>query len=219
MEIGKEGCIWVKIMISSKTISDVYPLTLADTLNSRFRKPLVQVTEVLEPIKEDEIFRKQLDKFIFPDGRSGEWWIEDRLKALLTEKGEYWARVHENGKFDYVVSALQGMTRGSFPRWNANRLVIPLFKDSDLHKSRMPIPPCLISLDFHPIRDKLTLVGIFRAQYTDAKGYGNILSLCYLLKHVCDETGFKPDRVYNVVNKPILKYSESVVRRFLYALQ
>jgi len=212
-------------MISGNSISDVYAQMLANTLHKHLRgEPLIQVTEILKPIidgsiNENEMFRKKLDNFVFPDGKTGKWWVEDRLRALFNEKGEYWNRLHKNGCFDYIISALYQMKKGFFPRWNANRLITTLFDSSiDLHKSRMPTPPCLITLAFHPIKDTLDLIGTFRAQYTDAKGYGNILSLCHLLRHVCDRTEFHPNRVYNIAYKPILKYPESTARKLLYTL-
>ena len=213
-------------MISSDSVSDVFVQALANTLRRPLvGEPLIQVTEILRPVvdgcvNENEAFRKKLGSFVFPDGRTGEWWIQNRLKAVFDEKGEYWNRLHRDGGFDYIVSALYQMKKGFFPRWNTNRLIISLFDSSlDLHKSRMPTPPCLITLAFHPVRDTLDLIGTFRAQYTDAKGYGNMLSLCHMLRHVCDRTEFHPNRVYNIAHNPILKYPKSTARKLLYTLR
>ena len=97
--------------------------------------------------------------------------------------------MHREGQLEYVVSALKGMRKGSVARWNANRLIVTLFNQSeDLHNSRALTPPCLISLSFYPVRQDLTMVAIFRDQCTDTKGYGNLLSLAMILKQVSHQT-------------------------------
>lgn len=204
-------------MILGSSVSETYIGMLQKTLS----QPSFVQTAMVQPISRDfhDIARMAFEEFEFPDGRFGTWWIEDRLKALFDEKGEYWKPLRREGQFDYVLSALKGMTEGTMPRWNANRLVLTLFKPSDLHKSRCPIPPCLINLSFYPVRQKLTLIANFRAQYTDAKGYGNLLSLAMLFLDVCDKTGFTPNRLYSIAQKPILKYSRSTGKKLLIALQ
>jgi len=203
-------------MIIAESISKAYIGMLQDTLRN---SPFIQTT-LLQPISyNSDKIRECFNAYKFPDGRTGEWWIEDRLKALFNENGEYWKPLHREGQLDYVVSALEGMTEGTMPRWNANRLIINLFDPKiDLHKSRCPTPPCLINLSFHPVKQSLTLIATFRAQYTDAKGFGNLLSLAMLLKDIADKTGFHPSKLYSIAHKAILKYPQSVAKGLLHSL-
>ena len=204
------------------SISDAYFSMLRSTLRE---SPFMQITAVTQPILGDHVnnsvsFRTAFEDYTFPDGRRGEWWLQDRIKALFDVKGEYWKPMHREGQFDYVISALKGMTKGAIPRWNANRLILSLFDPKgDLHVSRAPTPPCLISLCFYPVKQRLTLIATFRAQYTDVKGYGNLLSLAMLLKKVSEETGFVPVKLVSVAQKAILKYPKSVGKDLLSKLR
>lgn len=198
-------------MIIGTSISEAYIDMLKNTLR---KSAFMQVTSVRlseDSLKSDSV-KSAFENYVFPDGRSGRWWIEDRLKAVFDSKGEYWEPIHRDHQFDYVVSALRGMANGSVPRWNANRLIITLFSPSNLHIARAPTPPCLINLCFYPIRQTLSLIGTFRAQYTDAKAYGNLLSLAMLLKDVAEKTGFTPFKLYSVAQKAILKYPKSTAK-------
>ncbi len=201
-------------MILGASISEAYVGMLKHTLT---KSPLMQVTMV-QPVSNflmDDV-RKTFEQYVFPDGRTGKIWIRGRLEALFDENGEYWKPMRRAGQFHYILSALRGMTKGTMPRWNANRLVISLFNPKeDLHKSRCPTPPCLITLSFHPIRQDLTMIATFRAQYTDAKGYGNLLSLAMLLVQICETTGFKPFKLFSIAEKAILKYSKSTAKDLL----
>lgn len=198
------------------SVSDAYFSMLKNTLRE---SPFMQVSEVMNPILGDKInndaaFELAFQSFKFPDGRYGASWIRDRILALFDEKGEYWKPLHRFAQLDYAVSALDGMRKGNVPRWNANRLIITLFDPSqDLHNSRAPTPPCLISLCFYPMKQKLTLIATFRAQYTDAKGYGNLISLAMLLKDVSEKTDFVPFKLYSVAQKAILKYPQSTAKQ------
>lgn len=199
-------------MIIGTSISDAYISMLRSTLR---RSPFMQVT-VVQPVSISDDVKTTFESYMFPDGRSGRWWIQDRIKALFDKKGEYWKPIHRDGQLDYVISALKGMTKGTVPRWNANRLVITLFSPKDdLHISRAPIPPCLINLCFYPVKQRLTLIANFRAQYTDAKAYGNLLSLAMFLKKISEETGFTPFQLFSIAQKAILKYRKSVGKDLL----
>jgi len=181
----------------------------------------MQVTNVTFPIAEGNVntgpeFHRYFEGFKFPDGRTGRWWIENRVNALLRQGGEYWDLIRRNGQWTYLIAALKGMIAGTMPRWNANRLLITLFDpEKHLHKSRAPTPPCLVTLDFKPVRDQLTLIATWRSQYTDTKGYGNLYSLALLLLQVSEMSGFKPGELYSVANKPILRWSPRKVGRSL----
>jgi len=199
-------------------VSSAYVSSLWHTLN---QEGLAQVTRVKQPIIEsrvniDQVFNSKYENFNFPDGRTGAWWLQDRLNALLRQEGEYWRPMRKHAQYDYVIKVLKGIRKGDIPRWNSNRLFMTLFDPSkDLHVERAPTPPCLVTLDWKPVRDQLSLVATFRSQYMDAKAYGNLLSLAYLLLEVSEKTGFKPAELYSVAHKPILKYPVKVVQSML----
>jgi len=203
-------------MIVSSSVSDGYVDMLRDTLRN---SPFMQVTMIQPVVEGSASVRTAFEDYEFPDGRTGKWWIENRIKALFDAKGEYWEPLHRNDQFEYVISTLKGMQQGIIARWNANRQIISLFNPTkDLHTSRAPTPPCLISLCFYPVQQALTLIATFRAQYTDAKAYGNLLSLVMLLEKVSKETGFKPLRLYNIAQKTTLKYPKSIGKELLQRL-
>lgn len=203
-------------MIFGESVCDAYCGMLKSTLEGSL---FLQVTMVQPVVEGPQCIRAAFESYEFPDGRTGKWWIEDRIKALFDEKGEYWRSMHREGQFDYVISALNGMTNGTMPRWNANRLIISLFDPKmDLHKSRAPTPPCLINLSFYPVKKTLSLIATFRAQYTDAKGLGNLLSLAMLLKDVSEKTGFHPSKLYSIAQKVTLKYPTSTAKNLHHQL-
>jgi len=209
-------------MITDPTVTGAYLGMLADTVREGYS--FMQVAKVTNPIDGDRInvdphFGFKLQNFTFKDERTGMEWLEDRIRAMFNEGAEYWNPIRRDGQYDYVINALKGMIEGTMPRWNANRLIISLFDSTkDLHKSRMPTPPCLIQLCFYPVKKDLSLIATFRAQYTDAKGYGNLYSLAMLLQKICEETGFRPRHLFSVAQKAILKYPLKEARRFRYAL-
>ena len=209
-------------MITDSTVSGAYLGMLADTVREGYS--FMQVANVTTPLDGDRInvdpsFGYKLLNFTFKDERTGMDWLEDRVRAMFNEGGEYQDSIRRDGQYDYVLDALKGMIEGTMPRWNANRLIISLFDSrKDLHKSRMPTPPCLIQLSFYPVKQTLSLIATFRAQYTDAKGYGNLYSLAMLLQKVCEETGFTPKHLFSVAQKAILKYPIKEAKRFRYAL-
>ena len=98
-------------------------------------------------------------------------------------------------------------------------MIISLFEPKDLHRSRSPTPPCMISLCFYPEKEDLSLIATFRAQYTDAKGFGNLYSLATLLQRTASATGFNPAVLYNVAQKAILKYQKFFARQFYLSLR
>ena len=206
-------------MIQRSSISDAFLDMLTDTV--RNLPPFMQVAKVTYPVLKGDIntapgFHDRLKDFTFSDNRTGHDWLDDRIRALFEEGAEYWKPLHRDGQYEYVVEALKGMTAGTMPRWNANRLIVTLFdSEKDLHKTRMPTPPCLVMVSLHPEKQDLSLVATFRAQYTDAKGYGNLYSLAMLLQRICEDTGFKPKHLYSVAQKAILKYNKGEARSFL----
>lgn len=211
--------------VEGYSVVDVYVDMLADTLKNR-SDPFNQVAHVKMPVKDGEVFAGPLSltsllrQFEFDDGRTGKWWERDRMEALFKPGGEYYAAIRKNAQFNYVGMTLKAMIEEGSPRWNANRLIVTLFDPTrDLHLSRAPTPPCMVNISFHPVRDTLGMTVTFRAQYTDAKGYGNLLSLAFFLLAVCKHTGFKPGSLYSIAHKTILRYSRKEATRFLDALE
>ena len=115
-------------MIVRESISEAFSEMLRSTLQEG---PFMQVTRVSIPVWKGEVnespaIRRAFDEFQFPDGRSGSWWIEDRIKALFATDGEYYEPLRRGGQLDYAVSTLEGMREGSVARWNANRTTYSL---------------------------------------------------------------------------------------------
>lgn len=202
-------------MINRASITEAYMEMLRTALEGN---TFMQVTKVYDPIVRgvvnvDEKIQAAYESFTFSDGRTGDFWIKNRIEALLEENGEYWVPMRREGQLDYVLVALKGMKEETVARWNANRLLITLFDPSkDLHTSRAPMPPCLISIGLYPVRNELTMIATFRAQYTDIKGYGNLLSLAMLLKQICEYTGFRPRALYSIAQKAIFRDKKKVAK-------
>jgi len=211
---------WVEGYSVAGTFCDM----LQDTLDSK-DSPFNQVAHVKMPVRDGEVFVgalpvvKHIQEFEFNDGRTGRWWELDRMRAMFKPRGEYFAALRREGQYDYVHDTLKAMIEDGSPRWNANRLIITLFDPArDLHISRAPTPPCMINISFHPVKDVLGMTATFRAQYTDAKGFGNLLSLAHLLNNACKYTGFKPGFLYSIAHKTILRYTRKEATRFLEAI-
>jgi thymidylate synthase len=209
--------------IINRSISSAYVNMLKNTLSTPFLC-LMQTTKVVKPIlgnhlNDEENIRIVFEAFRFPDERTGKYWIDNRINALFGENGEYRERMDNEGQFDYVVSALKGMKEKKVPRWNANRVMISLFNPKkDLHVCRAPAPPCLTTLCFYPVQQSLNLVATFRAQYTDIKAYGNLISVAMLLQRVSEKTGLTPNGLYSVAQKATLRHPRSVGKKLLHRL-
>lgn len=202
-------------MISCSSLTEAYVEMLKSTLEG---DPFMQVTKVYDPVSNgevniDENIHAAFEAFEFPDGRSGAWWIKDRIEALFDPDGEYQSKMNREGQLEYVISTLKGIRSKTVATWNANRVLINLFNpNKDLHTSRAPTPPCLISISFYPVRQDLSMIATFRAQYTDTKGYGNLISLAMLFKEISEKTGYTPLTLYSVAQKAILKWPKKTVK-------
>jgi|GEM_PF-5520250 len=146
------------------TISSAYLAFLESYLK---KWSLATCAHVEEPIKNGKLnLDPEIDKafrdFRFPPtgkekaGKTGDWWIQSRMNALLAEKGEYYSLLRKNGQYEKVLSSLRDYRRQT---WNANCYVLVLFDPAvDLHCSkknpsiltRMPKPPCLTMVQFFP---------------------------------------------------------------------
>jgi len=149
--------------------------------------PIVEAEPNLDPEKD-----KRFRDFLFPDGRNGLWWIEDRIKSLF--KGLYWKRMNRQTQLEYVIKALKGAKEGRVYGWSYCSFLISLFDpEEDLHTSRKPEVPCLVGLGFYPQEGRLYLTATWRTQFIDTKAYGNLISLAMLLQQSCEKTGFAPE--------------------------
>lgn len=214
-------------MISCSSLTEAYMEMLKSTLEG---DPFMQLTKVRDPISNGEIninenIHAAFEAFEFPKeksgkGRSGAWWIKDRVEALFNPDGEYQSKMNRDGQLEYVISTLKRMRSKTVATWNANRILISLFDPKkDLHISRAPTPPCLISISFYPVRQDLSMMATFRAQYTDTKGYGNLLSLAMLFKEVSEKTGYKPRTLYSVAQKAIRRWPKKTGKALLSSMR
>lgn len=200
-------------MVNGDTVSEAYLQYLHKYLDDwsfatsvKVNYPIVEGNVNIEK-NIDQAFREHT----FPDGKTGEEWISDRIDTIFNEARTYNKRLHQNGQYDYAIKSLKAYNVGKYPKWNANRFILTLFQSvlgQDLRKERNPEPPCLINISLHPVKGKLSLISTFRAQYVDTKAYGNMISLIMLQKQLCDETKFVPGTFHNVVYKPIRKYGK-----------
>jgi len=229
-------------MIIENSVSDAY-LAMLDDTTRYLGDNIVQVTRVNMPlggsaqgheaeavhrylphgtVNVDPSFAKRLEAFEFNDERTGKWWLEDRIEALFGNTGEYHEALNKEAQYPYVVKSLKAMRERNAkigPLWNANRMIVTLFDPAQhLHIARAPMPPCLINIAFIPVKDRLSLCATFRAQYTDAKGYGNLYSLAMMLGQVCEATGYTARYLYSIALKPTLRYKKAEAKRFLFAL-
>lgn len=153
----------------------------------------------------DRDLHEKFKAFVFSDGKSGAWWIEDRLREM--SEGLYRRAVINHNQLGFVRLALESRKRYS---WVSNRLLCFTFDPYDkrlshVHLTRQPMPPCLAFVDLKPEKNVLHLIASWRAQFFDTKAYGNLLSLAVLLRELCEECGYEPGRLYSLANKAILK--------------
>lgn len=167
-----------------------------------------------------------LESFTHFDGKTGKYWIENRIDELFT--GLYCRAIHNHNQLEFVEEALKQILHSREERkyaytWCSNRLFCLTFDHSNndfshLHLSRQPIPPCLTLVDFKPEQTTLHLLATWRAQFFDTKAYGNLLSLAILLRNVCRNTGFHPGHLVSTANKAIVK-NRSNAKRLLERLE
>lgn len=205
-------------MVEGNSVSEAYLQYVHKYLNDWSFATSVNVKYPI--IKGNVYYEKKIDQAFrehtFPDGRTGEEWIDDRIDTIFNETRNYYKRLHQNGQYDYALKSLKAYKLDRYPKWNANRFVLTLFQSvlgQDLRKERNPAPPCLINISLHPVKGKLSLISTFRAQYVDTKAYGNMISLIMLLKQLCDDTKFIPGTYHNVVYKPIRKHTKGHLKK------
>lgn len=152
---------------------------------------------------------------VFDFGKTGKWWIENRIHELFT--GLYHRAICKHDQLGFVQGALKKISETRKYTWCSNRLLCLTFDHGDnqtshLHLSRQPVPPCLTLLDFKPEQKKLHLIASWRAQYFDTKAYGNLISLAMMLRNVCKKTGYNPGHVISIANKAILRNKKNAKR-------
>jgi len=146
-------------------------------------------------------------EFVFDDGKSGSWWIKNRINELFS--GLYHKAIVNYNQLDFVEDALKKIKNRKYT-WISNRLLCLTFDPRDkhlnhIHLARQPVPPCLTLVDFKPERNNLHLIASWLAQYFDTKAYGNLISLAMLLEQVCRNTGYNSGRLISIAHKAILR--------------
>lgn len=180
-------------------------------LMTEVEKPLLNAVLIgdrssLSGLNLDKKMHTRFENFSF-NGKTGKWWIENRVQELFT--GLYHTAICKHNQLGFVQDALRKIKTRKYT-WCSNRLLCLTFDYEDkhtshLHLSRQPIPPCLTLLDFKPEQKKLHLIASWRAQYFDTKAYGNLISLAMILREVCKNTRFQTGHVISIANKAILK--------------
>ena len=165
----------------------------------------------------DKVFQA-FAKFQFskPDGwtggKTGEDWINGRIRDLLHPDGYYNNALRCGYSFDQLTEVEKRLSaRDKKGRrmhgGSTNALVCNVFMPDEDLKAACVLRPrasrlrCLAMLDFKPIRDVLNLMAVFRSQYFDTKAYGNFIALAMLLHNMCQKTDYKPGIIVSTANK------------------
>jgi len=202
----------VYIKSLQKVVKDGYVFGLM----TEIRKPVTDSDALVDDslnlvgLNIDKIRHEKYKTFNF-DGKSGAWWIGNRIDELF--RGLYHKAIANHNQLDFVQNALKQIKTRRYT-WCTNRLLCITFDAKDnhfshLHLARQPIPPCLTTLDFKRERNQLHLISSWRAQYFDTKAYGNLISLAMLLREVCENTGFQSGHLISIAHKAILKNSKN----------
>lgn len=139
-------------------------------------------------------------------GKSGEDWINGRIRDRHSPNGYYNKALRNGYRFDqleHVKGRLQKKMHGG----STNALVCQVFlPEYDLLKACRSVPRvsgvrCLSLIDFKPLRDELNLMAVFRSQYFDTKACGNFIALAILLYRMCQDTGYKPGAIVSTADK------------------
>jgi len=176
-------------------------------------KPLVDSNRMIDEdlkltcLNLDLNLHNKFKTFVFNDGKSGSWWIENRINELF--KGLYHRAIVNHNQLNFVEDALKKIENKRYA-WVSNRLLCLTFSPhekhlSHMHLTRQPVPPCLTLVDFKPERNNLHLIASWRAQFFDTKAYGNLISLAMLLEQACENTGYDPGRLISIAHKAILR--------------
>jgi len=198
-----------------KVVKDGYVFGLM----TEVRKPIIDSDTLIDEslnlvgLNLDTIKHEKYKNFNFC-GRSGAWWISNRIDELF--RGLYHRAIENHNQLNFVQNALKQIKMRKYT-WCANRLLCVTFDAknshfSHLHLARQPIPPCLTTLDFKSERKQLHLIASWRAQYFDIKAYGNLISLAMLLKEICKNVGLQPGHLISIAHKAILKNSKNAER-------
>jgi len=185
----------------------------------RVREPIVNSDLVdeelnLSGININQNLHNKFKSFVFRDGKSGRWWIKDRVRELF--EGIYHRAIVNYGQLEFAQKTLKEIKNRRYS-WSSNRLLCLTFDPKDkylnhTHSSRQPLPPCLTLIDFKPEKDTLHLIASWRAQYFDTKAYGNLISLAILLDEVCKNTGYTSGNLVSIAHKAILKDKKDAKR-------
>ncbi|RLE58624.1 MAG: hypothetical protein DRJ32_06110 [Thermoprotei archaeon] len=196
-----------------KSLEKVVKYNYIFTLVIRVKKPIIDFDSIVDDelkligVNLDLKLHNKFKSFVFSDGKTGSWWIKDRVNVLL--KGIYHKAITNYDQLNFVQKALKEIRRRKYT-WSSNRLLCFTFNPYDkrlshTHLERQPVPPCLTLVDFKPERNVLHLIASWRAQFFDTKAYGNLISLAVLLRDICKNTGYSPGQLISIAHKAILK--------------
>jgi len=219
MESSEEGKYFVQDDITSayfESLQKVFKDSYIFGLMTEVRKPVTDLDSLVDDtlnligLNLDKERHEKYKKFNF-EGRSGEWWIGNRIDELF--RGLYHRAIANHDQLDFVQNALKQIKTGRYT-WCTNRLLCLTFdaensQFSHLHLSRQPIPPCLTMLDFKRERNQLHLIASWRAQCFDTKAYGNLISLALMLKEVCRNVDLQPGHLISIAHKAFFKNSKN----------
>lgn len=194
--------------------------------------PSLEIKHWLDLINVGDGVFQAFAKFQFskPDSwtgrRTGEDWINGRIRSLLDPAGYYNVALRRGFGFDQLKAVEERLSARDINGrrmhgGSTNSLVCQIFlPHEDLRAACIARPRacgvrCLALLDFKPIGDVLNLMAVWRSQYLDLKAYGNFISLAMLLHEMCQKTGYKPGAVVSTAHKVVFAgYRDSLFEYF-----
>lgn len=216
--IGEAYIKALESIVNSKTLHWYLIIHISQPISTKHKIPSsLEIKDWLGIINVENKIYEAFVKFAFskPDawtnGKTGEDWINGRIKDLLDPEG-YYNRALRCGYSFNQLAEVEKRLRARDKRGrkmhggSTNALICHVFLPQDLKKACLPRPRasglrCLAMLDFKPERDVLNLMAVFRSQYFDTKAYGNFIALAMLLYDMCQRTDYKPGAIVSTANK------------------
>lgn len=100
-------------------------------------------------------------------------------------KTSYFSRMCKyKGKKNQIETAISALKKGI----NVKTCGITIADGDDFRTNSLPLPPCLIYIDFKPINKKLHMTAIFRSQRLSKSGYADYHALIEIGKFVAEQS-------------------------------